>query len=91
LICPKPRSGVSPKQWNPARQCPPGAPETLTGSASQEGIRRLLRSQPRRFGFGQPPQARPRRGSPNIPRVVRPTAQNRNFLLCWKAELSILP
>src|SRR5471032_838764 len=30
----------------PARRCPPGAPERLTGSASQEGIRRLLRSQP---------------------------------------------
>src|SRR6266581_3550670 len=42
-----------------ARQYPPGAPETLTGSASQEGIRRLLRSQPRRLGFGQPARRDP--------------------------------
>src|SRR5215210_3570451 len=47
-------------------QSPPGAPETLTGSASQEGSRRLLRSQPRRLGFGQPRRARPRRSYANI-------------------------
>src|ERR1041384_5092063 len=55
-------SEISPKQWIPARQNPPGAPEILTGSASQEGIRRLLRSQHRRLGFGQSPQARPQCG-----------------------------
>ena len=48
-------------------QSPPGAPEILTGCASQEGSRRLLRSQPRRLGFGQPRQARPRRSYANIP------------------------
>src|SRR5579864_9736630 len=66
-----------------ARQYPPGAPETLTDSASQEGSRRLLRSQPRRLGFGQPRRARPRRGYANI------TIGTRN----WppKPELSTLP
>jgi len=71
------------------RQCPPVAPEVLTGSASQEGIRRLLRSQPRRLGFGQPPQARPRCGCANIPCGSQPDPQNRNFLLGWEPELSI--
>src|SRR5215207_2903559 len=47
-------------------QSPPGAPETLTGSASLEGSRRLLRSQPRRLGFGRPRRARPRRSYANI-------------------------
>src|ERR1700733_6776487 len=47
-------------------QNPPGAPEILTGSASREGPRRLLRSQPRRLGFGQPHQVRPRRSYANI-------------------------
>ena len=47
-------------------QSPPGAPETLTGSASLEGSRRLLRSQPRRLGFGQPRRVRTPRGYANI-------------------------
>jgi hypothetical protein len=60
------RSGFHQSNGPTARQYPPGAPETLTGSASQEGIRRLLRSQPRRLGFGPPRQARPRRGCATI-------------------------
>jgi len=63
---PKPRLGSFTKQWIPAERTPPGAPETLTGSASQEESRRLLRSQPRRLGFGQLRQARPRLGCANI-------------------------
>src|SRR5438270_6940488 len=37
-------SEISPKEWTAgeAEQSPPGAPEILTGSASQEGSRRLL-------------------------------------------------
>ena len=70
-------------------QSPPGAPERLTGSASLEGSRRLLRSQPRRLGFGPPRRARPRRSYANITmRVRKPEpktgtfylAGNRNFL-----------
>lgn len=53
------RSEISPKQWIPAEQSPPGAPEKITGSASQEGSRRLLRSQPRRLGFGDPTRRDP--------------------------------
>src|SRR5215831_2891287 len=52
------RSEISPKQWIPTERSPPDAPETITGSASQEGPRRLLRSQPRRLGFGQPGRGR---------------------------------
>src|SRR5215470_4746016 len=74
-------SEISPKQWIPTEQSPPGAPETITDSASQEGSRRLLRSQPRRLGFGQPRQARPRRGYANIPWGLTVSLQNRNFLL----------
>ena len=64
-------------------QSPPGAPETLTGSASQEGSRRLLRSQPRRLGLGQPRQARPRQDCANIPWGPKTEPQNQNFLL-WR-------
>src|SRR5260370_29962481 len=52
---------------------------------------RFLRSQPRRIGLGSVRQARPRRDEINISWVVSTTTPNRNFLLCWKAELSILP
>ena len=61
-------------------QSPPGAPEILTGSASQEGSPRLLRSHPRRLGFGQPRRARPRRSYANI------TIESRNSTR--KPELS---
>ena len=52
-------------------------------------MRRLLRSQPRRFGFGQPHRARPRRGCANITwgsqRALKTgtfyLARKRNFLL----------
>ena len=50
----------------PAERTPPGAPETLTGTASQEEFRRLLRSQPRRLGFGQLHQMRLRLSCANI-------------------------
>ena len=68
FLCPKPQLGEF-HQSNGSRlnESPPGAPVRLTGSASQEGSRRLLRSQPRRLGFGQPRQARPRHGCANIP------------------------
>jgi hypothetical protein len=52
------RSGVSPSNGSRPNGPPPGAPETLTGSASQQESRRLLRSQPRRLGFGQLHQKR---------------------------------
>ena len=92
------RSEISPKQWIPAEQSPPGAPEILTGCASQEGSRRLLRSQPRRLGFGQPHQARPRRSYANIPwgwKVNLETgtfylAESRNFLFGSDIELLFL-
>ena len=51
------RAEVLPTQWIPARRCPSGAPESLTGSASQGDIRRLLRRQPRCLGLGQPRQS----------------------------------
>jgi hypothetical protein len=50
-----------------------------------------FRSQLRRIGFGRRHQVRPRCGGSNISRAVRTTAQNRNVLLCSKAELSTLP
>jgi hypothetical protein len=36
-------------------------------------------------------EARPRRDEINLSGVFLMITQNRNFLLCWKAELSILP
>src|ERR1039458_1124681 len=55
FLWPKPPLGSFIKAVAPARQrvnAPLGAPETLTGSISQ-GVSRLFRGQPRRFGFGQ--------------------------------------
>src|SRR5271167_2871740 len=71
-------------------QSPPGAPEMLTGSASQEGSRRLLRSQPRRLGFGQPRQARPGEAMRTLPSGSETGPQDRNFLLWREEELSTL-
>ena len=92
-------SEVSPKQCIPAQRRPPGAPEEFTGSASQEGICRLLRSQPRRLGSGQPRQARPPRGCANISRGFLPAlrtgtfylAGNRNFLFGSDSLADSLP
>ena len=69
-------------------QSPPGAPETLTGSASQEGSRRLLRSQPRRLGFGHLTRRDPDEAMRTYHEGRKPTpktgtfylARNRNFL-----------
>ena len=89
LKCPKPRSEVSPKQWALGSTMPSWRSGKTHGFASQEGIRRLLRSQPRRFGFGLPLRARPRRGCANITWGSQRTlktgtfylARKRNFLL----------
>ena len=84
FLCPKPQLRDSTKAMDPGRAEPSWRSGKITGSASQEGSRRLLRSQPRRLGFGQPRQARPRRGCANIPWRPQPGPQNRNFLLGWE-------
>src|SRR5258708_3383525 len=43
------------------------------------------------FGFASPPRARPLADAARLPRPRRGLDQNRNFLLCWEAELSTLP
>jgi hypothetical protein len=55
LLSPKPLLGSFTKAMDPRfEQSPPCAPELLTSTASLEGSRGLLRSQPRRLGFGFP-------------------------------------
>ncbi len=68
-------------------------PKTLsqpTGLAT-EGLNRFLRSQPRRIGLGIHIGRDPSVDQMNISWAVFATAENRNFLLCSKAELSTLP
>ena len=88
-------SEVSPKAFSrPIQESPPSEPGRYARrypSRHRRACADCFRSQLRRIGFGLPRQARPRHGGSNITRVVAATAQNRNFLLCWKAELSTLP
>jgi hypothetical protein len=85
------RSGVSPAALV-VQEGPPRRPVETTRVliAVWRACADCFRSQLRRLGFGQPPQARPQGGCANITRGFPSDPQNRNFLLCWKPELSTL-
>jgi hypothetical protein len=90
FLCPKPPLGSFTKAIGLGSTMPSWCSGSTHGFCIREGIRRLLRSQPRRLGFGQQRQARPRRYTSYISWVVCEATQNRNVLLCSKAELSTL-
>ena len=58
---------------------------------SQRVLGRFLRSHPRRIGLGYRSGRDPAAGNLTVSWVFSTSIQNRNFLLCWKAELSTLP
>jgi hypothetical protein len=79
---PKPPLGSFTKAMGPGRTDPSWHSGNTHGFASQEESRRLLRSQPRRLGFGCPHRARPRHG------ICKLTCSGKPALL--KPELSTL-
>jgi hypothetical protein len=80
-----------PKQNASIQKSPPGRAGPVSPGVKyrRRACADCFRSQLRRLGFGPPHQARPRRGYANITWGSRADPQNRNFLLGWKAELSI--
>ena len=72
---------------DPGQRTPPGAPDII---ASQEESRRLLRSQPRRLGFGRLHRARPRLSCANITTRVFQYPSNQE-LSTWLGQDNLIP